>query len=385
MDAMSDQDLLRRPVELDSGCGPYVTAGGRELVCLCSNDYLGLAGDEAVKAAAINAVNLMGLGAGASRLISGTTGLHTQLERRLAEFKLTPDALVTPTGWMANHSAIHAMVGAGDLILCDKLNHASIVDASLSSGARLRTYAHSSIAHLEAMLDKHRTKFRRCLIVTDSLFSMDGDVAPLGQIVELKNRFDAQLLIDEAHATGVFGRCGRGIGELFGVEHEVDVVVGTLSKAIGGLGGFVAGPGVLIEKIRNTGRSYMYTTALPPALCAGAIQALDIIRDQPDRRARVLENARWLREELRVPCGSASAGEFAGSGTISQIIPIIIGGAAEAITLSRLLMDKGFLVPAIRPPTVPKGSSRLRVSLSASHDRVDIERFACTLRKSINP
>ena len=372
LDALGAADLLRAPAVVESACGPKVVVAGRQVVCLCGNDYLGLACDPAVKAAANEAIGQWGVGAGASRLVSGTTTLHVELERRLADFKGAEAAIVTPTGWMANHVAIHALAGAGDLILSDKLNHASIIDAAMSSGARVRTYAHRDVRRAEALLERHRREHRRCLIVTDSLFSMDGDFAPLGELVELKNRHDAMLLIDEAHATGVFGEHGRGVAELLGVERDIDATVGTLSKAIGALGGFVAGPRALIETICNTGRAFMFTTALPPALCAAAMAAIQIIRDEPRRRSDLLQLAQVLRLRL-------SGAGFQVGNSVSQIIPVIIGGAPEAVRVSKALLEEGFLVPAIRPPTVPKGSSRLRVSLSAKHEQDDLRRFAGVL------
>ncbi len=368
--------MLRFPVELASAAGPVVRIGGREVVCLCSNDYLALASDESVKSAAVEAIRQWGVGAGASRLLGGTTSLHVKLERRLAAFKGAAAAVVTSTGWMANHVAIHALVSGGDLIFCDKLNHASILDAARSCGARVRTFAHRDTGRLEKLLDRHRASARRCLIVTDSLFSMDGDFAPLRELVELKKRFDALLLIDEAHATGVIGDAGRGVAELLGVEQDVDATVGTLSKAIGSLGGFVAGPGPLIDAVRNTGRAYIYTTAPPPALCAAALAALEIIRTEPQRRQRLLRLADDMRRHLGV------AGLQTGRSQ-SQIIPVILGDAARALSVSQRLLDAGFLVPAIRPPTVPRGSSRLRISLSAGHNVDQVMRFVETLKRAV--
>ncbi len=377
-DRLEDLDkahLLRRPAVLDSPCGPRIRIGGRELLCLCSNDYLALASDPAVRAAAVEAIERWGFGAGASRLVSGTMAVHVELERRLAEFKQTEAAIVTSTGWMANRVAVGALAGRGDLVLCDKLNHASILDAAKSCGARLRTYHHRDTRRLTALLERHRGGCRRCLIATDSLFSMDGDVAPLAELVQIKRRFDAQLLIDEAHATGVMGADGRGVGEMLGVEDDIDATVGTLSKAIGALGGFVAGPAALIDTIRNTGGAFIYTTAPPPAVCAAALAAIDIIRDQPQRRRRLLDMADQLRE------GLAAAGLDTGESS-SQIIPVVIGPAERAVEISRLLLEEGLFVAAIRPPTVPKGSSRLRISLSAGHTPGDISAAAAALAKT---
>lgn len=382
LDELAAADLLRDPAVMESPCAPRVMVGGRKIVCLCSNDYLGLADDPAVKAAAMAAIEKFGVGSGASRLISGSSALHVDLERALARFKGAQAALVTATGWMANHVALHAFAKAGDLILCDKLNHASILDAALSSGARVRTYGHCDTARLEMLLTRHRKEHRRCLIVTDSLFSMDGDVAPLREIAQLKARFDAQLLIDEAHATGVLGMGGRGAAELLGVEEQVDAVVGTLSKALGAMGGFVAGPAVLIETIRNTGRPYIYTTALPPAICAAAIESLRIVQTEPARRDRLRDLAVHLHKLLHA-AGLACGADQNGDDLVTQIQPILLGEAGRALRVSRQLLAEGFLVPAIRPPTVPRGTSRLRVSLSAAHDIADLERFVAALAKLV--
>ncbi|MCY2925812.1 MAG: 8-amino-7-oxononanoate synthase [Planctomycetota bacterium] len=370
--ALSDlesADLLRRPVTLDSPPGPVVSVGGRALVCLCGNDYLCLAGDPTVKAAALAAVAEWGVGAGASRLICGTSALHVALETRLAGFKGTEAAVVTSTGWMANRAAIFALAGPGDLILCDKLDHASILDAAADGGAVFRTFVHRDVARAARLLDKLRPKARRCLLVTDTVFSMDGDLAPLGELVALKNRYDAQLLIDEAHATGVLGEHGRGAAELLGVESGIDAVVGTLSKALGSLGGFIAGPGVLIDTIRNTGRPYIYTTALPPALCAAALASLDIVRDEPGRRLRLGELS--LRLRTRLHALGVSTGDSA-----TQIIPIPMGSPARAVAVSRELFEAGYLIPAIRPPTVAPQSSRLRVSLTSGHTEEQLDALA---------
>ena len=371
--ALEQQGMRRRLREIESAVGPRVRIGGREVVCLCSNDYLSLAADPAVKAAAVEAIDRWGVGAGASRLVSGTTSAHVELERRLAVFKGAEAAIVTSTGWAANQVAIAALAAEGDLVLCDKLDHASILDAALSCGARVRTYAHRDMGRLESLLSAYRAEYRRCLIVTDSLFSMDGDLAPLRELVTLKNRFDAQLLIDEAHATGVLGAGGRGAAELLGVERDVDAVVGTLSKAIGAAGGFVAGPRALIGTIVNTARAFIYTTAPPPAICAAAMASLDIIETQPQRRIRLCELAGRLRDALH------RAGLQTGESS-SPIMPIIVGEAAAAVALSERLLERGFLVPAIRPPTVPRGTSRLRLSLCCGHEWSDLERFVDALR-----
>ena len=374
LDSLSARDLLRRPAVIESPIGPRVRVGGRDVLCLCSNDYLGLSNDPAVREAAAEGIARWGVGAGASRLVSGTTAAHVELERQLADFKNAEAAVVTPTGWVANHVAISALAEKGDLILSDKLNHASIIDAALACGATVRTFAHRDVGRLERLLERHRGGHRHCLIVTDSLFSMDGDVAPLTDLVTLKRRFDAALLIDEAHATGVMGAGGRGVAELLDVEAGIDAAVGTLSKAFGTLGGFVTGPGTLIEKIRNTGRAFIYTTALPAALCVAAAEALRIIREEPGRRLLLLETAGRVRQRLNA--AGISTGE-----SVSQIIPVIIGPPGEANRVSRALFERGYFVPAIRPPSVPRGRSRLRISLSALHEAEEVLSFVDAVRE----
>lgn len=358
--SLAERGLLRAPMALDSAVGATVRVAGRDLTCLCSNDYLGLANDPAVRAAAAGALEKWGVGAGASRLVSGTMGPHLQLERELAAFKKTEAAMVTSTGWIANRAAICALAGAGDLILCDKLNHASILDAAQGSRAKLRTYPHRDTARLKTLLDRERSQHRRCLLVTDSLFSMDGDLAPLRQLVDLKTHYDATLLIDEAHATGVLGPGGRGLAEHLHLEDEIDVTVGTLSKALGAMGGFIAGPAPLIDLLRTSARAYIYTTAPPPAICAAASESLRIVRDEPARRETLLAMATELRAALHER----------GLDTMdsaSPIIPVLVGAPSRAVRIAQQLFEAGFLLPAIRPPTVAPGTSRLRISLSAAH------------------
>jgi glycine C-acetyltransferase/8-amino-7-oxononanoate synthase len=377
LEDLRDRDLLRSPLELESGAGPRVTVGGRQIICMCSNDYLALACDPALKQAACDAVQQWGVGSGASRLVSGTMSAHRDLERTIAEFKCAEDAVVTSTGWMANRAAICALARAGDLVLCDKLDHASIIDAARGCGARLRTYAHRDCARLRRILDERRAKFKRCLIVTDSLFSMDGDLAPLEELVDIKRSYDAALVIDEAHATGVLGEGGRGAAEHLGVEDDIDVTVGTLSKAVGCLGGFVAGPRVMCDMLRNTARSYIYTTALPPAICAAAKAAFGIIRSEPWRRQRLLEIAGRLRSLLRDE-------GFDTLDSAGQIVPVVIGGAGRAKAVAESLLDQGFLIPAIRPPTVARGTSRLRISLCSAHEDGDIDRLPGVLSSAFD-
>ena len=339
---------------------------GVELVHFASNDYLGLAGDPRVIAAALDATARYGAGARASALVSGRTPLHADLERAIANFEGTEAAVLFPTGFAANVGAIGSLVEAGDVVFCDRLNHASLIDGCRLSGARLRVYSHSDLTQLSSELDKTK-EARRRLIVTDSLFSMDGDAAPLAELFAVAARSESMLLIDEAHATGVYGASGRGVCEEAGLDGLVwpptpdsrpptppeCVRVGTLSKAIGSQGGFVAGTEELCEWIRNTARPQMFSTALTPGACGAALESLRLIRAEPARRVRVRDLARQLRSELQA-AGWTATGEVD-----CPIVPLIVGDPQAAMSLSQGLRQHGFLVPAIRPPTVPRHSLSL--------------------------
>ena len=365
-----DLERVRKPAEERS----------RDLISFASNDYLGLAADPRLVEAARKQAESPPWGAGASPLISGYFQGHAQLERALGEFEGTESALFFNSGYAANLGVIPALARKGDLILSDELNHASIVDGCRLSGARVLIYRHADVGHAAALL-AGATDFRRRLIVTDSLFSMDGDFAPLAELAELAEEHSAMLALDEAHATGVFGERGRGLAESLGIEDQVDIRVGTLSKGLGCLGGFVAGPENLTHWLVNTARSYVFSTATPPALAAAAIAALAIVRDEPWRRQDLLASAEGLRGEL------AAQGWNIGRST-SQIIPVIVGSPGAAMELSRRLVERGYWAPAIRPPSTTPGASRLRISLSYSHDPGMIEGLAralADLRSSFPP
>ncbi len=368
-----DESGLRRRMRV---CEPLprgrCRVDGIELVNLASNDYLGLAGDPRVIAAALDATARYGAGARASALVSGRTPLHAELERAIAEFEGTEAAVLFPTGFAANVGAIGSLVEADDVVLCDRLNHASLIDGCRLSGARLRVYSHSDLAHLSSELDKAKGARRR-LIVTDSLFSMDGDAAPLTELFALAARSESMLLIDEAHATGVYGASGRGLCEEAGLDGQECIRVGTLSKAIGSQGGFVAGTEALCDWIRNTARPQMFSTALTPGACGAALESLRLIRSEPDRRVRVRDLAREMRSELR------AAGWQVTGDVDCPIVPLILGDPQAAVSLSLALQQHGFLVPAIRPPTVPRGTSRLRISLTAEHTSEEIRRCVAWL------
>jgi 8-amino-7-oxononanoate synthase len=327
-----------------------------------SNDYLGLAADprlaEAVKK------SLDGWGSGASPLITGHAEAHQALENRLAEFEGSEAALLFTSGFAANSATIAALVGPGDVVFCDRKNHASLFDGCRLSRADVRVYPHCDYQRLDKLLQR-AAKSRRRLIVTDSLFSMDGDIAPLPELTKLARRHDAMLMVDEAHATGVFGNQGRGMCEEFGVEDGVQIRVGTLSKALGSIGGFVSGSRALIDWLVNRARPYIYSTASPAAIAAAGIAALDIVRDEPNRRKELLSRADSFRNTLK------ENGQNVGNST-TQIVPIIVGDAQTALDLSAALRQAGFFVPAIRPPTVPEGEACLRISLSFAHSEEQI-------------
>ncbi len=365
LEAIRSEGLYRTIRTFFESQGPRLQLDGRDYLCFCSNNYLGLAAHPAVKEAACRAIEEYGWGSGASRLISGTMRLHEELEKKLADFKGAEAAIVFPTGYMANVGVISSLTGSGDLVVVDKLNHASIVDGCRLSGAQIRVYPHRDVSRLERIL-KGAAKYKRRLVITDSIFSMDGDLALLDGIVKVAKRFDSWVMVDEAHATGVLGANGRGGAELLGVEKGIDISMGTLSKALGGTGGFVTGSAALVDFLRNRARSFIYTTSPPPASCAAAIAAINMVRKGPNLRVSLLEKAEKLRR------GLCSLG-IDTMGSQFHIVPVLVGDAGEALKLSRQLFEKGVLAPAIRPPTVRKGKSRLRLSPMATHRDEDIK------------
>ena len=344
----------------------------RRLWNFASNDYLGLAADPRLAEAAKAVLSDAGVGARSSALVAGRTEWHEKLEQALARFEGQEAALLFPTGYAANVGTIAALVEESDIVFCDRLNHASLIDGCRLSGAKLRVFRHeieqksgcseeSGLLTLERELKKS-TGYRRRLIVTDAVFSMDGDVAPLRELCDLAERFDADVLVDEAHGTGVLGEHGRGACEALNVENRVAVRVGTLSKAVGTLGGFVAGPQTLIDWLWNKARPQIFSTALPPAICAAATTAIELIEREPDLRTKLWKNCEFVRREL-TQHGIAVLATSTG-----PIIPIVVGEPDAAIAAQQKLEERGCLVAAIRPPTVPQGTSRLRISLSAAHD-----------------
>ena len=353
-----------RPV--DGAQDAVVSLNGHDVLLFSSNNYLGLANHPALKRAAIQATERFGCGSGASRLISGSMAVHHELEARLAALKKTEAALVFPTGYHANVGVLSALMGPGDTILSDGLNHASIIDGCRLSRAEVRVYPHGDTCALDALLAACPPSGQR-LIVTDTVFSMDGDLAPLAELVALAGRYDAWLMVDEAHATGVFGPHGGGLVEEAGLVDHVDIHMGTLGKALGGIGAYVAGSRALIDWLVNRARSFVYTTGMPPASAASALAALDIVEREPERRQRLWDNTRFLSDGLR------GLGYRLGE-TRSQILPIIVGDARQTMSLAEAVLRRGVFAHGIRPPTVPEGTSRIRVTPMATHTGAQLER-----------
>jgi len=370
---------LRRTLPLvKSRAGVHVVVDGHPAIDFCSNDYLGLARDWRVAGAVAAAAATHGTGARSARLLSGNHPLHEALEEALAAFKGTPAALLFASGFLANLGAIPALVGRGDVLYVDALNHASLVDGARLSRSEIRIFPHRDLDELHRLLEADAGRFRRRLIAVDGVFSMDGDLFPLDDLVGLARRYDAWTYVDDAHGTGVLGAGGRGATEHFGVEESIDVVMGTLGKALGSVGAFIAGSRTVVDYLMSRARSFVFTTASPPMLAAAALTALRIATNESWRRDRVRANARRLRaalEGLGWPCGGEPD---------VPIVPIVVGEAAEAMRLARRLADRGFVVGAIRPPAVPPGTARLRLSLSADHTTDQVDALADALAAALS-
>ena len=356
--------LRRDLLQVDGTQGPVVKVGGEEKVLFCSNNYLNIAGDTRVARAVTDAADKYGYGAAASRLVCGTMSSHVEVEREFADFLGKEAALMLPSGWTANEAVLRTLPQRGDLVLIDKLDHASIIDAVRGSEAEFRTYRRDGLDRLEKYLADER--YERKWIVTESVFSMDGDTADLPELVRLKNKYGAILVVDEAHAFGCLGEGGKGLAEEAGVPGDIDIVIVPLGKAVAANGGMVVSRRNVIEYLINRGRSFVYTTAPSPVGCAAVRAGLGIIRDEPGRRERLREKAAYLRDKL------SAMGLDIGAST-THIVPVIIGAADEAVRVSRELFERGYFVSAIRPPTVPEGTARLRVSVQCEHKQEQID------------
>jgi len=374
LDALREQGLCRRLRRMETAAARTVVVEGRELLMCASNNYLALANDPRLQQGAIRAIREFGTGSGGSRLTTGNTSLHERLEGELAAFKGAEAALLFNTGYMANVAALTTLAAKGDLILSDQLNHASLIDGARLSRAEVQVYRHSDLSDLQAKLRDAQGSWRRVLIVTDGVFSMDGDIAPLPDICDLAEAYGAEVMVDDAHATGLLGPKGGGTVDHFGLQGRVAVQMGTLSKALASEGGFLAGSRSLIDFLINRARPFIFSTAQSPAVIGAALAALQAVRDEPRRREHVLLLAGRLRAALEEAGFCVLPGE-------TPILGVVIGEAEEAVAFARRLEEQGIFAPAIRPPTVPPGTSRIRLTLTAAHTDEDAERILHAFRK----
>ena len=358
---------LERSLRTFPGVGGKFRSGNREVLNFSSNDYLGLAGNKAIISAAAKALASLGVGSGSSRLVSGTLPIHLELEKQLAEFKGYPAALVFGSGYLTNLGVIPALAGRDDTIIADKLAHASLIDGAILSRADLKRFQHNDPEHLVKLLKNNKSK--KSLVITESVFSMDGDIAPLKEISSACAEYDAMLLVDEAHSTGVFGASGAGLVRELQIENRVSISMGTLSKAIGAYGGFVACSELLQKWLINRARSFIYSTSLPPAIVAGALEAVLFLKNNPSLGKDLLQKAERFRQRLKV------AGFNTGH-SASQIIPLIVGENSKTLKFAERLKENGIFAVAIRPPTVPEGTARIRLSVTCAHSQSDLDNAA---------
>jgi 8-amino-7-oxononanoate synthase len=377
----------RSPLTITSLPGPVIEVEGRRCLNFASNDYLGLASDQRLMAAAIAATQAFGTGSTGSRLITGQRELHQQLERAIASLKQTEAALVFSSGYLANLGAIAALVGKRDLILSDQYNHSSLRNGAIVSGATCLDYRHCNTSHLQQQLVQHRQTYQRCLILTDSVFSMDGDLCPLPQILDLADEFGCMVLVDEAHATGVLGQTGAGCVEHFGCTGRAIAQMGTLSKALGSLGGYIAGSAPLIDFLRNRAATWIYTTGLSPADTAAALAAIHIVQQEPQRRQQLWNNVADFTQQFAQQISvrlTATANQQPVKllPSASPIICLQLPDVATALSVGQTLLNAGIFAPAIRPPTVP--TSRIRMTLMATHERSQIDHLVKVLSELVS-
>lgn len=359
------QGLKRSLKHLEGFQGSRVKIDGRKVLNFCSNNYLGLADDSRLSDAALECMKEQGFGAGASRLVCGNMTAHQKLEAKLTDFKGTQSALLFSSGYMANVGIISSLFGRGDMIYSDRLNHASIIDGIQLSRAKMRRYPHCDLKGLETMLKQDFCGGKRA-IITDSIFSMDGDAAPLKELAALAQKYDCVFMIDEAHALGVFGEKGEGLAHHLGVADQIDIHMGTLSKAGGSFGAYCCGSKPLIDFLINTARSFIYTTGMPPSTAAAGLKAIEIIEGDGTGRKKLWENTRYMLAQLKMI-------GFQTGRSQSPVIPIIIKDARLTVTFSQELFKRGIYVSAIRPPTVPKGTARLRLTVMATHTKEELD------------
>jgi len=366
LETLKSQGLYNRIRTIGSPQGAWLVVDGKKVLNFCSNNYLGLANHPKLVAAARKAVGDLGVGPAAVRSIAGTMTLHIELEKRLAAFKGVEAAITFQSGFQANTATIPALVAKEDVIFSDRLNHASIIDGCRLSGGKIIPYEHCDVASLEAVIKENLSQYRRAMIITDGVFSMDGDMAPLDKIYEVAKKYDILLMVDDAHGEGVLGKGGRGIVDHFGLHGKVDVEIGTLSKAFGVVGGVVAGKAVIVEWLRQRGRPFLFSSAVTPPDAAACLAAIDLLEASTELVDKLWDNARYFKDEMK------KLGFDTGFST-TPIIPVMLGEAPLAQQFSRELFDEGVFAMAIGYPTVPQGKARIRVMISAAHEKADLD------------
>jgi len=375
LDALEHQGMRRFARTLDGAQGPRMTLDGRDVLVLCSNNYLGLAHHPRLVEAAARATRDLGTSSGASRLVSGSMRIHEQFEERLAAFKGTEAALLFNAGYAANIGILQGLTGPDDILFSDALNHASIIDGCRLSAARVLVYPHNDAQALEELMQRERPNRKgHWFIVTDGVFSMDGDLAPLPELVALKKQYDALLMVDDAHGTGVLGDSGRGSGEHFGCLPDIDLHMGTLGKALGGFGAYLASSRAVVDLLINRARSLIFSTSLPPGVVAAGLEALAVVESDEGRRRR--QNLWRLRELFAAPLREAG---FDLCGSVTQIVPVLTGEPGPTMEASSRLLEAGIFLQGIRPPTVPEGKCRLRATLMSDHDPQEVSHATATL------
>ncbi|HOW58783.1 MAG TPA: 8-amino-7-oxononanoate synthase [Candidatus Omnitrophota bacterium] len=373
LEELKQRNLYRELRVLENHQGTKAYFQGRELLLFCSNDYLGLSRHSRVVQASQKALKQYGIGAGAARLISGSTEAHKRLEQKIACLKQKESALVFATGFLANLGILTAFAGEGDVIIMDKLCHASLIDGARLSKSELRVFPHKNYRKCEELLQKSKDARRR-ILVSETVFSMDGDLADLRELIRLKEKYDAFFMVDDAHGTGVLGPYGRGATENKKIAGKIDIIMGTLSKAIGGLGGFVAADKALVHYLINFARPFIFTTALPPVLCEAAYAAFCVIEEEPAIRKKLWQNIQAIHKGLTKLDFSIAKPE-------SAILPVLFGNERKAIAAFEALLKQGIFIPAVRYPTVPKGKARLRITVSAAHTQKDIAKLLLAFKK----
>lgn len=374
LNSLKQAGLYRPLKELQSPQRPRSVIDGREVINLSSNNYLGLADDPRLKQAMIEATEAYGAGSGAVRTIIGTMSIHNQLEEKLAEFKHVEAAVVFQSGFTCNSGVIPVLVGEGDAVISDELNHASIIDGCRLSKAKIHRYRHADMDDLARVLKETDGQYRRRLIITDGVFSMDGDIAPLPDIVELAEKHGCMTYVDDAHSSGVLGKNGRGSVNHFGLDGRVTVQVGTLSKAVGVLGGYVAGPRALIELLWHKGRPFLFSTSHPPGVAAACLKAIEIMEQEPERIERLWENTRYFKQRLNDLGFDTGKSE-------TPITPVIAGDEVKAMKLSDRLLEEGVFAQGIAYPTVPRGKARVRTIVTAAHTKEDLDEALAAFEK----